>query len=100
QLSIASWKPSQIEELMEVLDRSEYLAQRTQINEAPKTDVRLKDAKLQKLRFEFVAGRQSKLHDFLIRLNPKLQNVDRQKASQSAFVALLQYPAHRLGPRD
>lgn len=96
--SILSWDDATVEELLAILDRSDYVAARAEISDLPKIDPRLKNARLQKLRFEFSAGRQHKLYEFLRRLNPDLDNKDAVSAPNRAFVDLLQYPAHLLGP--
>jgi predicted RecB family nuclease len=96
--SLRTWKDSEFAELMEILDRSEYLASRTEISDLPKIDPRLKSAKLQKLRFEFTAGRQSKLYNFLLKANPKLGEELKNGDAHRAFVDLLQFPAHLLSP--
>ncbi|HVJ65013.1 MAG TPA: hypothetical protein VM901_07145 [Bdellovibrionota bacterium] len=91
------WSEDQLERLEAILDRTDYLASRTKISGETRTDPRLKSAKLQKLRFEFMAGRQAKLYDFLRELNPSLDN-EKGDQAQRAFVELLRYPAHLLGP--
>lgn len=97
--SLRQWKLSEIEELMAILDRTEYLAQRELITDLPKLDPRLKSARLQKLRFEYVEGRQGRLYEFLIRMNPKLKEGAAADDSHRAFVDLLQYSPHLLGPK-
>lgn len=99
QKSLVQWKDSKLEEFRTILDRGNYLTERTQISDLPKVDAKIKDARLQKLRFEFIASRQAKLYEFLIKLNPSLKVSEKRDDAQSAFVDLLQMPASQLGPK-
>lgn len=96
---LKKWTIEEIQELSLILDRSDYLAKRTEITEIPRQDPRLKNARLQKLQFEYMAGRQSKVHDFFVKLNPELSHENAEPNAHKAFVEILQAPAQLLGPK-
>jgi hypothetical protein len=89
---------AKLTELMGILDRRDYLAERQEVGESADLEENDARARLQVMRFQMESERQSRLYDFFVRENRKLATTA-DAATLDALARLFMKPAQYLVPR-